>query len=313
MPGHSDTLERTASSFDRLAVAAHEGLSRRALLLRAAALATTSLVLPGSFAKASAALRSPHARSAASGLGSCLPAPEIAQGQCDRSRVTWTPTCENPVANGTVAEYNGCGPIGGVLLKGHNLGNIIPDSPDGVASFTTACNAHDCCYGTCGNDKAACDSAAYEAWVQACFEAWPSSSGAEALLNAESRASCFNWAYIYYLGVSIGGAGAFDSAQEEVCDCCGCATDTDCDPGETCCKGSCTDTDTDSSNCGMCGNECGQDFTCEHGTCEIDCATSQCQCPPDSCCACLCCSDGTRATFSEPCSTSSGGDASYTC
>ena len=46
---------------------------------------------------------------------------------------------------------NGCGPEGGPA---------VPDNPTGCddTSFLDACNAHDICYGTCGNSKDSCDS-----------------------------------------------------------------------------------------------------------------------------------------------------------
>jgi hypothetical protein len=47
-----------------------------------------------------------------------------------------------------VAAPNGCGAAGGASFPGTGVGG---------ADFTTPCNKHDQCYGTCGSDKATCD------------------------------------------------------------------------------------------------------------------------------------------------------------
>ena len=69
-----------------------------------------------------------------------------------------------------------------------------------------------------------------------------------------------------------------------------------CSSGETCCSGTCTDTDTDPNNCGGCGTVCSNGETCQSGTCVQNCTSvggtcnnandccSNMDCPSGNCC-----------------------------
>jgi hypothetical protein len=79
--------------------------------------------------------------------------------------------------------------------------------------------------------------------------------------------------------------GPDDGPSEEVCG------TTVCGPSETCCSGSCVDTDTDTRNCGGCGAACDRDRSdrCVAGTCRCETETA-CEggswiacCAPDGC------------------------------
>ncbi len=103
---------------------------------------------------------------------------------------------------------NGCGPEGWVLHM------VVPDkvvfAPGlGWISFTSACNAHDTCYGTCGSNKATCDSKMKEDTINICNKI-------PAVLGAE-RQTCLSAAENFYIVVSSLGNGAFDTAQDKYC------------------------------------------------------------------------------------------------
>ncbi len=286
MLGRSDPAEDTAGSgFDTLALLTDTGLSRRQVLARLMGLAVTSLVPPWlSVANASTAARKPRARSAASAMGYCE---AQVPGACNTTRVTWTPLCTQPIASGTTAQSNGCGPIGGVVIKGVNVGNIFPDNPLGLASFTDACNAHDCCYGTCGESKTTCDTAALQGWQQACDKRWGAAASAGAVLAIAALSYCYEVAGAYYTGVAVGGTGAFNTAQLEVCECCGCTSDGDCMTGNSCCDSSCVDTQSDPNNCGSCDHVCPQGQTCQGGQC-FGCSSDDGCTGGQSCCGGTC-------------------------
>ena len=72
-----------------------------------------------------------------------------------------------------------------------------------------------------------------------------------------------------------------------------------CPEGETCCNGSCTNTNWDEDNCGSCGNTCKSGQTCKQGKCENrKCGGSGgVSCPPDQP---DCCNDQCVNTSSDP-------------
>ena len=60
---------------------------------------------------------------------------------CDGIRTFYRPDCPNPVPKQNYTpSVNGCGPEGGVFGTGINA---VPNSPLGVANFTSACDGHD--------------------------------------------------------------------------------------------------------------------------------------------------------------------------
>lgn len=97
---------------------------------------------------------------------------------------------------------NGCGSAGGPP---------VPDNPTGCSdtSFLDACNAHDTCYGTCGNNKDICDSGFLDAMLAVCME-------------SSCAYACSEAAYGYYDAVHNYGSSAYESAQVEACACCDC-------------------------------------------------------------------------------------------
>ena len=89
------------------------------------------------------------------------------------------------------------------------------DNPSGIpgCSFLDACDAHDCCYGTCGSSKLACDAHFCIAMHAKCLRcAW---------WNIALYLQCFEAANIYCLGVVLCGEWAHSNNQKQHCeDCC---------------------------------------------------------------------------------------------
>lgn len=185
---------RPGAWFDELARAVASDVSRRrALSLLAGATAATvtgSLVRPR---------RAPGAvASAASDPG------------CTSIRTPYKPDCPKHVPKLNYRpSFNGCGPQNGV--------NVVPNNPLGIGNFRAACNGHDVCYGTCNSGKDTCDREFLTAMVASCAQKYPGNG----LFDSVGRAYCLQYARIYYTAVSVGGAGAYETAQAEGCDCCG--------------------------------------------------------------------------------------------
>lgn len=53
-----------------------------------------------------------------------------------------------------------------------------------------------------------------------------------------------------------------------------CSRKLSCESGQSCCDGSCVDTQTDSNNCGACANTCGSGQGCHDGSCDTTTTTS---------------------------------------
>ncbi len=239
MPGRSDLNDPvTEHEFDGLAALAAGGLSRRKLLARAAGLAAAALLPPWiPFARAKDRLGVPHAQTSTSTVGYCPP-PSSSE-TCNGTELgPWSAECAKPVANGTRAQYNGCGP-----QKWKSAAAKALDHPLG-ASFTQTCNEHDCCYGACGANKAVCDKKALRGWVQACEDHLTEANSLPGkVLASLSLGYCYDLAYTYYSIVALGGRGPFSEAQAEVCSCCegekesGPCGGKTCREGELCCQG----------------------------------------------------------------------------
>lgn len=114
---------------------------------------------------------------------------------------------------------NGCGGTGGTAVPNRY----------GAADFGSCCNSHDCCYATCGSNRAACDNAFEVCLQNACVN-----SGAfviPSLINA-----CFGAARLYAQGARRLGERFFAAGQAVNCDCCGPQTclDFSCGVPSTC-------------------------------------------------------------------------------
>lgn len=103
------------------------------------------------------------------------------------------------------ANYNGCGPDGWDYL--------VPDNPNGLlfpcASFFSACRSHDIGYNTCGKPQADIDNQFLQDMLAAC----------NCLDNDFQRSACQDNARFYHWGVTSGGQGAYDAAQDQACIC----------------------------------------------------------------------------------------------
>ena len=281
-----------SDALDRLARAAAGGLSRRQLAKLGGGLALSALV--PRLAGPARAARTGFAHAAAKLTGTC---PPQNAGTCGGAREQWTPGCKDPVANGSASEFNGCGPQAGLDLPILGHGDWVPDRPLDLANFFDACKGHDCCYGSCGSDKSACDTEFLKSMVKACVER--PGRGQLVLggpLLGIGLSNCLAVAAAYQAAVhdTQTGQDAYNSAQQEVCDCCDCPEgQTNCPDGcsdlfqdvnncgacghrcqfenvgqmPACCDGTCVDLSINPFNCGRCGHDCGPDCQCQHGDC----------------------------------------------
>ena len=90
-----------------------------------------------------------------------------------------------------------------------DFGVLISDCPVEGVCFSTACEAHNFCYGTCGVDKFDCDEAFFHDMVALCSSQIP--------LTDNRFTYCRYVALTYYLAVSQNGQRAFELTQEEQC------------------------------------------------------------------------------------------------
>ncbi|HEV7399762.1 MAG TPA: hypothetical protein VGN84_05775 [Solirubrobacterales bacterium] len=257
MPGHSDPNPgRTAGQVDHLAhLAADSSLSRRQILTRAVGLAAAAMLPSWVPAAQSRAANFLNAHISISSPGKCPPPKQQACGQ-GMTLGEWTLACTSPAPNGTRAAFNGCGPE-----KWNHLSTPLKtlaktaDHPTLLTSFTSACNAHDCCYGTCGSSKETCDKQIRSDLVKACIK----SKGAlltlfgGPVLYLSYEAYCNTVANTYYEAIANTkqGRDAFTAAQEKVCGCCEeekqskpggrCEDNADCAAGQECCGEMCFD------------------------------------------------------------------------
>ncbi len=300
MTGRSDSSTSSRvrgdreSAFDALASAAAAGTSRRQFVRLAGGIALTAL-LPG-WARSGRTARLPAAHVAKT-VGTC---PPTGRQSCNGSRSTGVSStgCAGAggkkVASGGLSSFNGCGPEGGVDLGIFGTHDIVPDEPLELANFFNACKGHDCCYGTCGSDKAACDGDFLLSMEAACQSAWPSQS----LLDGVGLSYCLSVAKVYYDAVSSTKTGteAYTAGQDVVCDCCvDCKTaigltSSACEaqfaltcpdpnnPGEYVCVEACGDP----ANCGSCGHTCpprdNGDGTSQRGCCNDNACTWEVGC-----------------------------------
>lgn len=192
--------------------------------------------------------------------------------------ITNLDACPNRVPHpGYTPSFNGCGPEGSVVT------NFVPNT-FGLANFTTCCDNHDICYGTCLSAKDGCDSTFYSCLAAEC-NTWYQVIN-HGVIYDQLYQNCLTAATVYYSAVHFRGGGAYTSAQDGACDCCGpvdpqqpcCPTASVCGSqccaqGQTCINGSCC------PNQQVCGTQCcppGQ--SCINGTCQGTCSY-QCPCP----------------------------------
>ena len=213
-----------------------------------------------------------------------------ADPDCSGTRTFYSEGCAKPVPKQNYTPpFNGCGPENGV--------NLVPNSPLGVATFTTACNKHDICYSTCNSNKLSCDSNFFDNMSAICSAEYPGSGVVDGL----GRAYCLNLARIYAAAVIGGGGSAYKAAQAGACDCC-----DDCPGAKPMCGDKCCAMDQVCSN-GACCYPCQPGYiTCSYpapvGTCDFGCCNGmngkgvccpkangipRC-CPSDLCCNGVC-------------------------
>jgi hypothetical protein len=94
-----------------------------------------------------------------------------------------------------------CGPI--------EFAPLIPDCPFDLVCFTTACETHNLCYGTCGASKTACDDQFYQDMSLIC-------NGAFTIRDPELDV-CRSLAITYWLAVATAGEEAFNASQDTAC------------------------------------------------------------------------------------------------
>jgi len=97
------------------------------------------------------------------------------------------------------------------------LFQIDCENPAGCehTSFSSACEAHDICYQTCGSGKDTCDNAFHGNMFQVCNA-----------LTGQEREECYDdcatWRERYWYGVVTYGDSAWENDQVEACACCEC-------------------------------------------------------------------------------------------
>ncbi|MET8336009.1 hypothetical protein ABZV14_27960 [Streptosporangium canum] len=81
----------------------------------------------------------------------------------------------------------------------------LPTTEGGVA-----CDRHDECYQSCVTERDACDSRMYAGMKQIC---------AQSKESAGVKATCYEWATLYYTALKRGAEGAFQQRKRQVCGC----------------------------------------------------------------------------------------------
>ncbi len=302
MRGHSERL-------DLLARDAARGLSRRSLMRRAAGVAVAAAFGELSFGGGLPVARADKTR------GTCPNTP--AAGACpDQNVDLWTQACKKTIPSGVPSTFNGCGPESGLDLPALGHGDFIPDEPLELANFFEACKGHDCCYGMCQSDKAACDQTFLQGMIAACKASVGSTLNLLTPQGAAEYLICLDLASIYYaaVGKTPDGEAAYLSAQQQACLCCNDCPNTKTDPnncgacghkcpaGDACCNGECIDLQNNGANCGACGTKCSDQTICIGGQCKCPDGGAVCG-PSGACCGGgqACCDFATNGTPDHIC------------
>jgi hypothetical protein len=254
--------------FDRLArIAARDtNISRRSSLKLAAGVTATALV--------------------ASWVRPARAVTATGPSDCAGTRNPYVDGCFKPVPKQNYKPTsNGCGPEKGFIKP--------PQSPLGVATFTPACNKHDECYGTCNSGKATCDLNFFNDMAAICAHDYPGGG----IFDNIGLGFCVQLAANYATAVGVGGGDAYQTGQQEGCDCC-----DECSNGQTQCGDKCCPVNYECSN-GACCSSCGNYIKCNYpaplGQCDFGCCnptticcphpngTPRC-CPPNLCCNGVC-------------------------
>jgi hypothetical protein len=130
--------------------------------------------------------------------------------------LTWQVECPDRVTTGIPAAANGCG--------SPSFPVPVPEDPNLPcigASFTNACNIHDRCWGTCGDNFASCNAEFLREMNKACAQAnCPLIPGQGGEPDFDARALCFQHALAYVAAVSTVGYPVWILAQKDACNCC---------------------------------------------------------------------------------------------
>jgi hypothetical protein len=94
-----------------------------------------------------------------------------------------------------------CGPI--------ELAPLIPDCPLDLVCFTSACEAHNKCYGTCGASRAVCDMQFFQDMTTICETTYA--------VGDANLTLCRSSAFAYWLAVTTLGQEPFDASQATGC------------------------------------------------------------------------------------------------
>ncbi|MEQ1871028.1 MAG: hypothetical protein ABL961_13520, partial [Vicinamibacterales bacterium] len=147
--------------------------------------------------------------------------------------------CPNRVPSNRPGEYDGCslptwipGPLRNnpaqgahTLFSDHHLAD--DNDPATQPSHLFACDLHDECYQTCVTgdttvNREVCDLGLHDIAYQTCLAAYNNPDGVDR--NSGAWAICFDWADIYYRGLSPTGLGvgknAYEDRQKQYCQCC---------------------------------------------------------------------------------------------
>ena len=103
--------------------------------------------------------------------------------------------------SGDSTENGICGPF--------ELAPLIPDCPLDLVCFTTACEAHNLCYGKCGVSRTACDNDFYQDTILICNDAFT--------IRDQGLNLCRSLAFTYWLVVATAGRESFDASQDIAC------------------------------------------------------------------------------------------------
>jgi len=101
----------------------------------------------------------------------------------------------------TAGAESECGPI--------EVGVLVPDCPVRGACFSTACAAHNLCYGSCGIDRKTCDEQFFHNLIAVCNDGFA--------ITDPGYTNCRYFALAYWAAVQQYGQDAYNVTQQGVC------------------------------------------------------------------------------------------------